>query len=54
LKNETIEIPKEYIKLLKIQNFDVFQKEVYNYEKFLSTYFKRINKLKISKALKIG
>ncbi len=46
-------IPKEYIKLLKIQNFDVLQKEVYNYEKFLSPYFKRIDKLKISKALKI-
>ncbi len=39
--------------MLKIQNFDVLQKEVHNYENFLSPYYKRIDKLKISKALKI-
>jgi len=52
-KIETVELPKEYIDMLKMQKFDVLQEKVFNYENFLSPYFKRADKLKISKAVKI-
>jgi hypothetical protein len=52
-KIETVELPKEYIDMLKMQKFDVLQEKVFNYENFLSPYFKRSDKLKISKAVKI-
>ncbi len=39
-KIETVELPKEYIDMLKMQKFDVLQEKIFNYENFLSLYFR--------------